>query len=86
MVRPERRVHVRNLMMSRPHSMLIISDNSLPMHPTLRQLEQVLHAVCRRVVADGSGKPRGVDVPYAIPCWRRRPPNVWVAVVPVYLC
>ena len=47
MVRSERRVHVRDLWCRRAHSV----------HLTLRQLEQILNAVRRRVAADGGGEP-----------------------------
>eukprot|EP00964_Phaeocystis_antarctica_P131720 scaffold95684_cov69-Phaeocystis_antarctica.AAC.2 len=61
MERPERRDHVRDLRRRRAHSM----------HFALRQLEQILNAVCCRVAADGGGESVGVDVAYAI--LRERP-------------
>ena len=47
MVRPERRVHVRDLQSRCAH----------PVHLALRQLEQILNAVRRRVAVDGGGEP-----------------------------
>ena len=53
LVRPQRKFHgVWNLRRWRIQSV----------HLALRQLEQVYHAVRRRVAADCGGKPSGVDV------------------------
>eukprot|EP00964_Phaeocystis_antarctica_P007081 scaffold3838_cov65-Phaeocystis_antarctica.AAC.2 len=55
MERPERRVHVRDLRRRSAH----------PVHLALRQLEQILNAVRRRVAADSGGEPLRVDVAHA---------------------
>ena len=52
MVRPQRQLNVRDLRRWRVQSV----------HLALRQLEQVYHAVRRRMAADGGGEPSGVDV------------------------
>ena len=55
MERSERRAHVRNLRRRRRRFV----------HLALRQLEQVLHTVRRRVATDVGGEPIGVDVAQA---------------------